>query len=296
MVPAAGLVDVSRAVHAHLPPRCLDIILHAQHATAHVTCDEQVPRHELPQRLANLAADPEYYQILQVCGRQLIRLPPAIALGAQDPSDSLKLSAPAIGNLLLSSCPGKKVRLDGPIQGRIGICRDLKRDLERFRDMGVRAMVCCLDDEELDMLGSPGAMYLEGVEAAGFDLIRLPIAEGFAPTDMIRFDIMMTSLILNYTLRGSSILVHCRGGVGRAGLLGCAWLLKMGLVGACSPETLDDSSQALQLVLRVIDVVRHRRSPRAVETAEQVHFLLEYVRYMQRQEYARRCLAQSHRS
>ena len=70
----------------------------------------------------------------------------------------------------------------------------------------------------------------------------------------------------------------------------------MGLVGACSPETLDDSSQALQLVLRVIDVVRHRRSPRAVETAEQVHFLLEYVRYMQRQEYARRCLAQSHRS
>ena len=136
MVPAAGLVDVSRAVHAHLPPRCLDIILHAQHATAHVTCDEQVPRHELPQRLANLAADPEYYQILQVCGRQLIRLPPAIALGAQDPSDSLKLSAPAIGNLLLSSCPGKKVRLDGPIQGRIGICRDLKRDLERFRDMG----------------------------------------------------------------------------------------------------------------------------------------------------------------
>lgn len=46
-----------------------------------------------------------------------------------------------IGNLLLSSCPGKKVRLDGPVRGRAAICRDLKLDLGRIKEMGVGCIV-----------------------------------------------------------------------------------------------------------------------------------------------------------
>lgn len=118
---------------------------------------------------------------------------------------------PLIGNLLLSSCPGKKVRLDEPFQGRSPICRDLKIDLDRIRQMGVRAIVCCLDDEELNMLGAPCHEYQEQAQSQGFDLICLPMAEGFAPINMTRLDMIMSMLILNYTLRGTSILVHCRG-------------------------------------------------------------------------------------
>lgn len=46
-----------------------------------------------------------------------------------------------IGNLLLSSCPGKKVRLDGPVRGRAAICRDLKSDLARIKEMGVGCVI-----------------------------------------------------------------------------------------------------------------------------------------------------------
>lgn len=46
-----------------------------------------------------------------------------------------------LGNLLLSSCPGKKVRLKGPVKGRGAICRDLGTDLERVAGMGVRCIV-----------------------------------------------------------------------------------------------------------------------------------------------------------
>jgi hypothetical protein len=38
-------------------------------------------------------------------------------------------------------------------------------------------------------------------------------------------------LIRKYTLQGQNVLVHCRGGVGRAGLVACCWMLKMGLCG-----------------------------------------------------------------
>jgi hypothetical protein len=42
-----------------------------------------------------------------------------------------------LGNIMLSSCPGKKVRLKGPVKGRGAICRDLGTDLERIAGMGI---------------------------------------------------------------------------------------------------------------------------------------------------------------
>ena len=68
----------------------------------------------------------------------------------------------AIGNLFLSSCPGKKgilhlhihisqrhsflytlVRLDGSIKGRIGVRRDLETDMRRIKDMGTGCIIWC---------------------------------------------------------------------------------------------------------------------------------------------------------
>ena len=43
-------------------------------------------------------------------------------------------------------------------------------------------------------------------------------------------------LIQKYTLQGQNMLVHCRGGVGRAGLVACCWMLKMGLCGWATQE------------------------------------------------------------
>ncbi|KAG9062764.1 hypothetical protein KI688_005070 [Linnemannia hyalina] len=45
------------------------------------------------------------------------------------------------GNLGLSSCPGKKVRLDGPVNGRAKIVRDLDMDFNRLNMLGFTRVV-----------------------------------------------------------------------------------------------------------------------------------------------------------
>lgn len=47
----------------------------------------------------------------------------------------------SLGNLALSSCPGKKVRLSGPVRGRAAINRDLDLDFARMRSFGITAIV-----------------------------------------------------------------------------------------------------------------------------------------------------------
>ena len=93
-------------------------------------------------------------------------------------------------------------------------------------------------------------------------------------------------VIDTYTLRGSAVLVHCRGGVGRAGIIACCWMLRLGLCGwlelrqadASDSELVDDAT--IHLIERLISVVRRRRSPKAIETYEQVRFLVDYVRFL----------------
>ncbi|TKY88130.1 hypothetical protein EX895_002840 [Sporisorium graminicola] len=246
-----------------------------------------------------------------------------------DPGES---RGPTIGNLLLSSCPGKKVRLSGPVRGRGAICRDLGLDLARIYSIGVRAVVCCLNDEELSYLGAPWDEYEREADRLGLDVYRLPMAEGFAPTNVQEMDAAMTSIVTDCTMKGTNVLVHCRGGVGRAGLIACSWLLKMGFVGEQSKrglemdvdleaEKLDGHGSSREIVERstsahshgaivnstgsdgkqqeqeesecetildtvscLIDTIRRRRSPKAIETAEQVRFLVEYVTFLHRQE------------
>ncbi|UZJ54299.1 hypothetical protein CBS101457_003619 [Exobasidium rhododendri] len=244
-----------------------------------------------------------------------------------------------IGNLLLSSCPGKKVRLTGPVRGRGAICRNLGIDLRRIRELGVGALICCLDDEELGFLGAPWSQYEKEADLLGMEVIRIPMAEGFCPTDVSMTDNIMTSMVEQFTLKGVNILVHCRGGVGRAGLIACTWMLKMGLVRSdqdeayfrssvggvngnsgvkndsiraqpplpppprgtgdenknrCAVEDTDHQIETMQIINRLIDTIRRRRSPKAIETAEQVAFLFKYITYLKQQEVKR--YSESHNS
>ena len=111
------------------------------------------------------------------------------------------------------------------------------------------------------------------------------MAEGFAPETPELLDGPLSYLIRKYTLRGHSALVHCRGGVGRAGLFACGWMLKLGLLGPLIDihDTLAQSASAeMALVEKVIQVVRKRRSAKAIETPQQVHFILMYVNWLSR--------------
>jgi protein-tyrosine phosphatase len=114
----------------------------------------------------------------------------------------------------------------------------------------------------------------------------LPIPEGLAPLAPAHLDVHLTSLINQYTLRGIPILVHCRGGVGRAGLIACCWAIRLGLCGwvddyrAPTVTMTEDDDETLTYAERVINFVRRRRSMKAIETYEQVKFLVDYIDYL----------------
>lgn len=152
-----------------------------------------------------------------------------------------------------------------------------------MKDLGVRCVVCCLDDDELDFLGASWSEYSRAAEEIGLDVLRMPIPEGFVPLSPSILDTHLSKLIKTFTLRGVPILVHCRGGVGRAGLVACCWALKLGLCGWI--ETGAGASgvirrDTLQLVERMIGSLRRRRSVKAIETYEQVKFLVDYVDFL----------------
>ncbi|BEI90688.1 uncharacterized protein CcaverHIS019_0307580 [Cutaneotrichosporon cavernicola] len=215
-----------------------------------------------------------------------------------------------LGNLLLSSCPGKRLRMDGPVKGRGPVCRDLRADMRRIKGEGVGAIVCCLDDEELALLGVPWDYYREVASDIGLDIIRLPMPDGFTPVSLQLFDAQVSLITQRYTLQGINVLVHCRGGIGRAGLTACAWAIKMGfvqphpsLVNTVSkasessssssskkksksrstpvvPANEDERQIVMSVVERVIAMIRSRRGLKAIESMEQVQFLSTYVTWL----------------
>lgn len=175
------------------------------------------------------------------------------------------------------------------------MCRDLDTDLKRIKGLGVGCIVCCLDDAELEFLGVPWPAYEECARNNQMDVLRLPTPEGLAPLTPASLDTHLTDLINIFTLRGVPVLIHCRGGVGRAGVVACCWLIKLGLCEwvepdgkrmPCTAPSNDSDSvsparkDTIRFVEKIIAVVRKRRSMKAVETYEQVSFLVDFVEYL----------------
>lgn len=173
-----------------------------------------------------------------------------------------------IGKLALSSCPGKKVRLNtGPVNGRAVICRDLDIDLKRLSGYGIKTIVCCLNNAELSYLGSPWKTYSEKAKENDIEILRFPIIEGSCPDSIVDVDELMNEMC-KQVKEGKNILCHCRGGIGRAGLIACCYLLKLGYT---------------QNSYDAIKIVRAQRSPQAIETRRQEDFIVEYAKWLKKQ-------------
>ncbi|KAG6378097.1 hypothetical protein JVT61DRAFT_13780 [Boletus reticuloceps] len=128
--------------------------------------------------------------------------------------------------------PWQESTIDWTLRGRSAVCRDLDVDLRRMKLLGARCVVCCLDDEELEFLiGASWIEYCQVAHREGLDVLRIPLPEGLVPLSPKSLDADLDRIIERYTLQGISVLVHCRGGVGRAGLFACCWMLKLGLCG-----------------------------------------------------------------
>ncbi|MCL7744269.1 cyclin-dependent kinase inhibitor 3 family protein [Guyparkeria hydrothermalis] len=134
--------------------------------------------------------------------------------------------------------------------------RDLDTDLKAIRTWGATTLVTLMENHELESLkvGHLG----ERTKAHGMTWLHLPIQDVSIPDE--RFERAWPAArnaILSKLDVGESVVVHCRGGLGRTGLV-------VGLLMTASGVPAADA-------LRQIRAVR----PGAVETTEQERYLFD---------------------
>lgn len=167
----------------------------------------------------------------------------------------LKIAAlsagPSFGRVGITFCPGKydPKAMSGYWD------RDLSLDLDAIRHWGAAAVVTLVEQNELRLLR---------VERLGEEVMRrkmlwfhLPIVDASTPNAAFEQRWEVAGETLRTLLRsGRDVLVHCRGGLGRAGTIGARLLIELGM----EPTT-------------AVRRVRAAR-PGAIETREQEKYVL----------------------
>jgi ADP-ribosyl-[dinitrogen reductase] hydrolase len=154
------------------------------------------------------------------------------------------------GRVGITFCPGKY----DPHAMSGAWDRDLAADLDAIRDWGATAIVTLLEPKELTLLR---------VEHFGEEVLRrnmlwfhLPIVDVSVPCEQFEEKWDAAGEELRSILRsGSDVLVHCRGGLGRAGTIAARLLIELGM----------ESEMAIAAVRAV--------RPKAIETDEQERFI-----------------------
>lgn len=154
------------------------------------------------------------------------------------------------GRVGMTLCPGKQAEsiLGKPWR------RDLKADLRAIADWGACMVVTLTEADEMVALGIDHIG--DEVAAAGMEWLHLPITDQRAPDG--RFEAGWAAggpTVLEHLRAGRSVVVHCRGGLGRAGTVAAYILMAFGQ----SPD-------------QAIRAVRGARRG-AIETTDQVAWL-----------------------
>lgn len=159
-----------------------------------------------------------------------------------------------LGRVGLTFAPGK-----GQADAQTGAwARDLETDVARLRgEFAVDHLVCLLEDHELTELAIPGLP--EAAHAAGMSFHRYPIRDGSLPAKPEEFR-ALTAEILGWAAAGETVVIHCKGGLGRAGTVGGCVLRAAGI----------PAKQALE-------ALHMARGPNCPETFEQCRYIEQFV-------------------
>jgi ADP-ribosyl-[dinitrogen reductase] hydrolase len=160
-------------------------------------------------------------------------------------------AGPEFGRVGITFCPGKYDR--HAMSGYWD--RDLALDLDTVRDWGAAAVVTLLEPKEVTLLR---------VERLGEEVLRrnmrwfhLPIVDVSVPDEQFEQEWDIAGEELRSMLRRQlDVLVHCRGGLGRAGTIAARLLVELGM----------EPKEAIASV--------HAVRPGAIETNDQEDFVL----------------------
>lgn len=171
------------------------------------------------------------------------------------PLDIAALDTPGGVRIGMTFCPGKTdpFAMSGPW------ARDLDADLAAIQTWGASALVTLVEQHELVHLGVGGLG--QRVQAMGLDWYHFPIRDVSIPTPEFETQWRTSGQALReHLLGGQTLVVHCRGGLGRTGLIAARLLIELG--------------ESPQVALHRVRTAR----PGAVETREQERYVLGCAR------------------
>ena len=134
----------------------------------------------------------------------------------------------SFGRIGITFCPGKY----DPYAQTGAWDRDLGLDLDAIRTWGATAVVTLVEDKELTLLRVPNLG--EEVARRGMPWFHLPIVDVSIPD--VTFEAAWERAgeeLRSLLIGGSDVVVHCRGGLGRAGMIAARLLVELGV----EPET-----------------------------------------------------------
>lgn len=129
----------------------------------------------------------------------------------------------AYGRIGITFCPGKHD--NGAATG--AWARDLEADLDVVVAWGARLVLTLVEPAELAALKVPHLG--DAVRARGLDWLHLPIADYSVPSADFEARWATSGREIRALLRGGGdVLVHCKGGLGRAGMIAARLLVELG--------------------------------------------------------------------
>lgn len=122
--------------------------------------------------------------------------------------------------------------IEGPWPGKLAIAARprggdwLEDDLSEWRHSSVDAVLSLLTPEEEEIL----ALTDEApqVKARGLDFLSLPIPDREVPSSETRVASVLEQ-VNAYLTAGKNVVIHCRQGLGRSGLIGACLLVMRGV-------------------------------------------------------------------
>jgi ADP-ribosyl-[dinitrogen reductase] hydrolase len=166
--------------------------------------------------------------------------------------DSFSLWAGKVG---LTICPGK--RQAASTTGSWD--RDLNSDLTVIEDWPADSVISLLESHEMEYLHVP--QLPERMVESCLNWLHMPIVDQMAPEAAFLKQWRYVRLVLAHQLmQGQQVLLHCMGGLGRAGTVAAMLCIDAGMP-----------------AWDAIRTVRAARSQRAIETREQEAFLESYT-------------------
>lgn len=168
--------------------------------------------------------------------------------------DFSQIATPPKGMMTISSCPGF-CKENGTSDDK------QSTHLDVLLSLGVDQVVALTPDDELERLGL--AAMPQRIKDSGIAWRQVPVVN-FSTPEADQLDVFMAAMAETKSLldQGQHVLVHCRGGTGRAGKVAAVMLIHYGV----APD-------------QAITMIRQQREG-CIQTDDQEQFVRDYIPMM----------------